>query len=69
VFPNVVLEYQKSKTIPLGTGVPKSLIIPNPALLSVVPLIKEPMYLPAVTVIGATLAKRPSRSAKYGSVI
>jgi hypothetical protein len=26
--------------------VPKSLIIPNPALLSVVPLIKEPMYLP-----------------------
>jgi hypothetical protein len=48
----------------------KSLIIPNPALLSVVPLIKEPMYLPAVTVIGATLQKkRPSRSAKYGSVI
>jgi hypothetical protein len=43
--------------LPLGTGVPKSLIIPNPALLSVVPLIKEPMYLPAVAV-GATLAKK-----------
>jgi hypothetical protein len=40
----------KAKPFPLGTGVPKSLIIPNPALLSVVPLIKEPMYLQLVTV-------------------
>jgi hypothetical protein len=46
----------KAKPFPLGTGVPKSLIIPNPALLSVVPLIKEPMYLQLV--IGATLAKK-----------
>jgi hypothetical protein len=52
----------KAKPFPLGTGVPKSLIIPNPALLSVVPLIKEPMYLPAVTVIGATLQKTISFS-------
>jgi hypothetical protein len=62
VFPNVVLGVSKAKPFPLGTGVPKSLIIPNPALLSVVPLIKEPMYLPAVTVIGATLAKKKTIS-------